>query len=134
MVVCIFLFGFIAGILTVVIIAYVVLLNGFGKPTPLPPFINQFQPLKISAVSSFLLFYIFICCYFRSWEIFCVPTQMARALNGNIATRSVFYFISFFKSTKTLENFAGNLRCLFYWLNTLCLGGFIRNFNWSSTI
>ncbi|KAI1725215.1 PDZ domain-containing protein 8 [Ditylenchus destructor] len=43
----VFLLGFFSGILAVAVVAYIYLFNAFGKPTPLPPFIDQFQPLKV---------------------------------------------------------------------------------------
>ncbi|KAI1714015.1 PDZ domain-containing protein 8 [Ditylenchus destructor] len=43
----VFLLGFLSGILAVAVVGYIILFNAFGKPTPLPPFIDQFQPLKV---------------------------------------------------------------------------------------
>uniref|UniRef100_A0A915DNR9 PDZ domain-containing protein 8 n=1 Tax=Ditylenchus dipsaci TaxID=166011 RepID=A0A915DNR9_9BILA len=42
-----FLVGFLSGILAVAIVTYVILFNAFGKVVPSPPFVDQFQPLKI---------------------------------------------------------------------------------------
>ncbi len=46
----IFVVGLLTGALGLLLVAYIVLFNVFGKQRPPPPFIDQFQPLKIPHV------------------------------------------------------------------------------------
>lgn len=103
-----FFIGFISGILFILVAAYLFLFNVFGKKTPFPAFIDQFQPTKIPQVNfliakkinrNFLI-------NFRNFDRFFAPqcTTMAERI-GSLVIQWAYYFISCSKNTKTHESF-----------------------------